>query len=85
MKNEKIYKVTTEGDVEGRTIRTIGYATGNVADIRVYYEDEKYYTLSVEELVVTNITPELANRKSDLLKRKLELEAELSEINKMLK
>lgn len=81
---EKIYKVTTEGDCEGRTTRHLGYAKGNIDDIRVYYQDKKTYELRIEEVDVINITPQSANEKKQLLTEKENLERRLKNINERL-
>lgn len=82
---DKIYRVTTEGDCEGRTTRTIAYATGNKSDIMSFYDDQKYYGLRLEELNIVHITPDSAAEKLSILKRKKELEAELEILKKKLK
>lgn len=80
----KIYKVTTEGDCEGRSIRTLGYCTGDPADIQKYYEDQKTYQIYIDELKILQITPDMVDQKQDLLKRKTEIEKELQSINNFL-
>ena len=37
--------VTTEGDVEGRTIRNLGAFTGHIDEIALYLADKCYYSL----------------------------------------
>lgn len=82
---EKIYKVTTEGDCEGRTIRTLGYAKGDISDIQDYYENQKCYGIYVEEIQIINITSESAGNKKKLIKKKEDLERELKNVNERLK
>lgn len=82
---DKIYKVTTEGDCEGRTTKVLGYAKGNISDIRSYYEDKKTYSLSVIEIYVLDITPESADNKKELITQKENLERQLKSINERLK
>lgn len=78
---ETIYKVTTEGDVEGRTTRTLGYVTGKRDDIFAYFDDKKAYSISIEPIKVIPILPTSVNEKKLLLQRKKELESELKRIN----
>lgn len=78
---EKIYKVTTENDCEGKTSRTLAYASGHKDDIIAYYDDQKYYDIRLEEITVTKITTQIASEKLRLLARKRELEEELNSIN----
>lgn len=82
---DKIYKVTTEGDCEGRTTKLLGYAVGNIIDIKEYYQNLKTYDLRVEEITVQNITPESARKKKELIKEKEELEIRLKSINTKLR
>lgn len=82
---DKIYKVTTEGDCEGRSRKTIAYAMGNQNDIKSFYDDEKYYEISLEEINVHVITPESKEIKKALIERKKELEMELENIKNRLK
>ena len=82
---DKIYKVTTEGDCEGRTTRTIAYATGNKSDIMSFYDDQKTYDLRLVEIEVVHITPDSKAERIALIKRKQELEAELESLKRKLK
>lgn len=82
---EKIFKVTTEGDCEGKTIRILGYCTGHPGDIRDYYMNDKAYEISVELIEVKHISPADVTKKADLLQRKQQLETELAYINKVVK
>lgn len=40
------WAVTTEGDVEGRTVRQLGTHTGYIDEIALYLADRAYYKLS---------------------------------------
>ncbi len=40
------WSVRTEGDVEGKTMRTLGTFTGYVDEIALYLADECYYSLT---------------------------------------
>ena len=78
------YKVTTEGDCEGRTTKILGYATGNPADIKEYYDDQKQYEIRLEAITIVSITDKSAIRKRELLEEKQKLEARLAEIKMQL-
>ena len=82
---EKIYVVTTEGDCEGRGTSTLGYCTGNLDDIRAYYDDRKTYALRVEEIEVVHITSDSTMKRKALIKKKQELEEELDRIKNSIK
>lgn len=84
MKTEKIYHVTTEGDVEGRHVRTVGYATGNPADIKAYFEDKKYYEIKVQEVTLRHITPQSVQGRKQLLEERLSLKNRLGELEQRL-
>ena len=82
---QMIYKIRTEGDCEGRSISTIGYATGDVEDIRIYYEDRKYYNLYVDKISVLNVKPESISERKRLLQEKASLEKRLGDIRDLIK
>jgi hypothetical protein len=78
------YKITTEGDCEGRTTSTIGYFTGELQDILKYCEKYKYYELRHEKIKIKHIDPssvkerqEKENEITQLKNRLKELEAEV--------
>lgn len=85
MDMQKIYKIRTEGDVEGKTVQTIGYATGDIEDIRMYYDDRKYYNLDVEEISVVHVKPESVSKRKKLMQEKASLEKRLEEIQDLTK
>ena len=76
-----VYKVTTQGDVEGRTTETLGYATGDPNDIKAFFDDKKYYDISLQEIQIENVTPQAVIERKNLIARKKELELELKRIN----
>lgn len=78
MIQETIHKITTEGDVEGRTTRTIGYFTGDINDILAYCEKNKSYTLGHTEIFVRHISPD------SIIERK-KLEDEIANLKLKLK
>lgn len=80
MERDKIYKVTTEGDCEGKTNKILGYCTGEISDIKAFYDDRKYYTISVDEIEIEKITPQSKIERQNLVSRKKELEDELERI-----
>lgn len=82
---EKIYRVTTEGDCEGRSVRILGYASGSPLDIKNYYEPQKAYDLKVEQIVVKEITPQSATEREALVLKQKELKEQLESINNQLK
>lgn len=79
-----IYRVTTEGDVEGRTVKTLGYCTGNQRDIIDYYDDKKCYELKLTPITVEAITPQLVSERKSDLERMRNLTAELERLKKRL-
>ena len=84
MESKQIYKVTTEGDIEGRTTRILGYCTGDKIDIAKFFDSLKYYSLQIEPLQVQEITPDSANHKAHLIAEKKNLTDRLKEIEKQL-
>lgn len=80
----KIYKVTTEGDIEGRTTKTLGYAQGDRQSIIDYYSPKKYYQIYLEEISIENITCEMAEESKKLLEEKQSLERRLKEIGSII-
>lgn len=82
---QKIFKVTTEWDCEGKSIRSLGYCTGDPADIRAYFQDKKTYEIYIEEITIVHIDHFQVKDKLDLLTRKQQIEAELESINASLK
>lgn len=52
----QIYKVTTEGDCEGRTTETLGYATGDPKLIEEYYQERKMYSIKLEPINIIQVT-----------------------------
>lgn len=83
--SEKTYCVKTEGDPEGRTSKILGYCTGDIVDIKAYFEDMKYYNLYIEEITVIPITFEKTLQKVALTKEAETLEKRLAEIKKKVK
>lgn len=47
-KAERVWHVTTEGDVEGRSTRNIGIFSGHLADIAAHLADQACYSLQFE-------------------------------------
>lgn len=81
---EKIYKVTTEGDQEGKTTKLLGFCTGNIEDIKMFFNNEKYYSIYVDEVNVKHISKDMGIDRANLHKRKLDLEKELDNVKKQL-
>lgn len=44
-KKNQVWLVSTEGDCEGRSMRSLGYFQGNIAEIALYLADRACYTL----------------------------------------
>jgi len=78
------YRIQTEGDAEGRSMRTLGYATGNISDIKAYFQDRVYYNLEIQPIRVVKVTPTSASERLKLFERKQELQAELKRIKEEL-
>jgi hypothetical protein len=79
-----IYVVTTEGDCEGRSTKTVGYASGNEKDIRALYAEKQNYTLTLTPIKVVHATPELVARRAELRDNKRDLEEQLAALDKEL-
>lgn len=83
-KMKPVYKVTTEGDIEGRSTATLGYATGEIDDIKAYFEKSKAYNLYVEPIKVIHVTPDLIVRVEEKKRKYRELKKELGGLEKEL-
>ncbi len=81
-KTKQVYKVTTEGDIEGKTTATLGYATGNLEDIKRFFEKSKTYSLSIEPIKVVHVTPDLITRVEEKKREYRELKKELEGLEK---
>lgn len=84
METQKIYKVTTEGDCEGRSTKTLGYATGIEIDILNYFDDKKEHSISLYEIFVLHITHDSVKERNALIKEKKELEERIKYINSII-
>lgn len=84
MNYETIYHVTTEGDCEGRTTATLGYATGAVAHIEDFYADQKTYKLTITPIKVLKVKIDSAKERRDLLEQRDKLQKEIDRINDKL-
>ncbi len=84
METSQIYKITTEGDCEGRSTRILGYATGYPEDIKVFYDDQKEYNIYVENIKVINVNPEAVKEKRSLLKERATIKKRLGELEKII-
>lgn len=82
---ETIYRVTTEGDCEGRTTREIGYAKGHPSDIKKYYDNYKVYEIYLKEIVVKNITPEMVQTENEIKEKIKKLDYEKEKLKSQLK
>ncbi len=59
----------------------LGHATGDLEDIKAYYDSRKGYQLTIEEIKPIHIPKEYANVMAKLVSRKTELELQIKEIN----
>ena len=50
-----LWKVTTEGDCEGKTIKNLGIYEGNISDIAFYLKNKCEYSLEFTPVQVTKI------------------------------
>lgn len=83
-KTNQVYKVTTEGDCEGRSTHTIAYARGDPEDIIVHYDKMKMYRIDLTPITIHDVTPESVKKTRDLFDEKKDLEKRLEEIQKSL-
>jgi hypothetical protein len=79
---QQIYRV--EGSNVDRNF-FIAYATGNEADIRMYFDDRKGYGLELDAVRPIHITPEMTQEKYKLLVERERIERRLKEIEGLLK
>ena len=77
---ERIYRVTTEGDCEGKSTREIAYAKGNKKDILKFYDSEKMYEIYLKEIIIKNITPEMAETNDEIVARIKKLDEERNQL-----
>jgi len=84
MNYETIYHVTTEGDCEGRTTRTLGYASGALVHIEEFFNNQKTYSLTITPIKVLKIKANSAKEKHDLLLLKKRLQSEIDAIDQKL-
>lgn len=47
-----LYEVTTEGDCEGRSSRSLGIWKGNISDIAFHLADKMFYSLRFEPITI---------------------------------
>ena len=77
---ERIYRVTTEGDCEGKSKREIAYAKGNQKDILRFYDSEKMYEIYLKEIIVKNITPEMVETNDEIVAKIKKLDEERKQL-----
>lgn len=75
-----IYQVMTEGDEEGRSIKTIGYAMGEPNVISAYFDNEKMYRIYTNEIHVTDLSVVGPDVREKLIRTKSELEKKLERL-----
>ena len=77
-----VYKVTTCGDIEGKTSATLGYATGKIEDIEQFFKGSKIYKLWIEPIKVIKVTQDLIIRVPEKKHKYRELREELIGLEK---
>lgn len=60
-----LYKVTTEGDCEGKSTKKLGIWEGTVSDIAFQLANKMYYSLNIEPVTI--------NKPSKITKEKVEI------------
>lgn len=78
----KIYKVSTDDGMGGAN--HLGYVSGEIEDIKKYFEPKKVNEIYLDEIPVKEITPELADTTDSLNHEKKKLEVRIKEINEIL-
>ena len=81
---QNVYEIKTQGDCEGKTTTTLGYAAGNKEDIREYFQDRKMYSLQLYEINIVQVQPGSVVRRNKLKEEKDGLEQRLKEIKDAL-
>lgn len=84
MDTTQVYQVATEGDCEGRFMKTLGYATGYPDDIKAFYNDQRMYRIQLTPIQVTPINPEMVREKRVLLEERATLRKRLGELENIL-
>ncbi|HIH24716.1 TPA: hypothetical protein HA251_06810 [Candidatus Woesearchaeota archaeon] len=77
---KSIYQVMTEGDEEGRSFRTIGYARGEPNVIEAYFDNEKMYRIYTSEIHVTDLSVVGPDIREKLVSTRSKLEKRLEEL-----
>ena len=77
---ERIYRVTTECDCEGKSTREIAYAKGNKKDILRFYDSVKMYEIYLTEIIIKNITPEMVETNDEIVARIKKLDEERNQL-----
>ncbi|MBR9702796.1 hypothetical protein GOV10_02055 [Candidatus Woesearchaeota archaeon] len=78
------YAVQTEGDCEGRSTRTLGYATGEPEDIKEFYDGQKMYKIWLNEVKIYSIDSEASGRRKHLEKEISGLEEKLEQLREQI-
>lgn len=78
---EHIYKVTTEGDSEGRTTRFIAYATGKLDDVLAYFDKDKTYDIHAERVEpIIVVTSDMVSKRNELYRKRDEINKQIAEL-----
>ncbi|VEH22723.1 Uncharacterised protein [Chryseobacterium nakagawai] len=78
----KVYKVSTDDGMGGAN--HLGYVSGNIEDIKKFFEPKKVNEIYLDEISVKEITSELAIATESLNQEKKTLEIRIKEINEIL-
>lgn len=82
--SEQAYVVFTEGDCEGKSMKTLGYARGDPEDIKIHYDRMKTYEILLRPIEIIDITPESVRETRDLVEEKSDLEERLAQVKRDL-
>ena len=80
---ETIYAVYTTD--ASNSWELLGYATGDVKDIKAFYHERRDYDLVTEVVKPNHIPPGYASKKAELMHRKRELQQQLDDLEKEIK
>ena len=81
----QIYVVQTEGDVEGRSMKTLGYAIGQPQDIRRFYDDKKMYRIELTRMPLVHVTRDAMDQRAQLRQEAGRLEQRLVKVRGALR
>ena len=83
MKTEQIYRVYTYGGAEGERTVQLGYAKGELDDIKAFY-GQHYFGLKIEPAILIHVTPESVLEKKTLVAEREALKERLKTLDAVL-